>query len=301
VSLLRYIAERISSRSPVPVTPAQLTTTWLGSWPWLLVLDGLDEVAAPTVREHITRNVSDFLVDAAGKRADVLIVVTTRPQGYAGEFGAEDYQRLDMQPLPADKAVECAKRLGQQRLGHDDDLREKVLQRVVDASRGRDTSRLLKTPLQVAIMQLLLERRQRAPHGRYQLFDAYFTAIYAREQNKPGWIGRLLEQHRSDIIAVHERIALQLQGKAESHGDREASVPMSVLADVTRSRLKEEGHEDDDPSENSRSSVMSRVWRRSRPVRGRTEMSAARSQRRAVFGSVPYRAPMAAVGSRSSR
>lgn len=64
VPLLRYIADRISSRSPVPVTPAQLMT-WLKSWPWLLVLDGLDEVAAPSVREHITRNVSDFLVDAA--------------------------------------------------------------------------------------------------------------------------------------------------------------------------------------------------------------------------------------------
>lgn len=119
------------------------------------------------------------------------------------------------------------------------------MQRVIDATRERDTSRLLKTPLQVAIMQLLLERMQRAPHGRYQLFDAYFTAIYAREQNKAGWIGRLLEEHRSDIVAVHERIALQLQVEAESHGDREASVPMSVLADITRSRLKEEGHEDD--------------------------------------------------------
>jgi hypothetical protein len=248
VSLLQFIAAAISRRAPTPVTAAQLLE-WLGRWPWLLVLDGLDEVATPSVREGITEGVSDFLVDAAGRSADVLLVVTTRPQGYAGEFGASDYQRLELQPLDIDKALECAERLGEQRLADDEDLRAKVHERIVAAANDPNTVRLLRTPLQVAIMQILLERRQRVPHGRYQLFEAYFDAIYAREQNKPGWLGHLLEDHRRDIIAIHEQVALLLQQQAEAQGQHEASIAGSELHRLSRERLMAQGHEEEQAAE----------------------------------------------------
>ncbi|MFL6136697.1 MAG: NACHT domain-containing protein [Frankiaceae bacterium] len=241
VSLLRYISERASARSPHRIQPADLIA-WMSSWPWLLVLDGMDEIVTPIVREDVTRAVDDFLVDIAQRNADVLIVVTTRPQGYAGEFGAEEYQRLDLTPLRSAKAFECASQLAAVRHPDDEELREQVLQRFTLAAADPDTSRLLRTPLQVAIMELLLERAQRAPHGRFQLFDAYFNTIYSREQNKAGWLGELLEDRRSDIVAVHERIALLLQQQAQERTDREAAVPLSVLAEVARERFQDEGH-----------------------------------------------------------
>lgn len=45
-SLLRFLAERITARSSDRVTASRLQD-WLGSWPWILVLDGLDEIASP--------------------------------------------------------------------------------------------------------------------------------------------------------------------------------------------------------------------------------------------------------------
>lgn len=48
-SVLRYRASKISDRGAETITAGQLKT-WLKSWPWLLVLDGFDEVVAPQVR-----------------------------------------------------------------------------------------------------------------------------------------------------------------------------------------------------------------------------------------------------------
>lgn len=76
-SLLRYLAERISRGGPYDITAADLMA-WLGKWSWLLVLDGLDEVTAPTLREGVTASVSDLLIEVASKQADVMIIVTTR-------------------------------------------------------------------------------------------------------------------------------------------------------------------------------------------------------------------------------
>lgn len=81
-SLLRYLAGMVSERAADAVTASQLRA-WLKAWPWLLVLDGFDEVAAPQVREALVERVEDFLVDAATVDADLLIVATTRPRGVA--------------------------------------------------------------------------------------------------------------------------------------------------------------------------------------------------------------------------
>jgi hypothetical protein len=139
VSLLRFIADRVRRGGPYEVTASDMAS-WLGRWPWLLVLDGLDEVAHPRVRELVTAGVSGFLVDAAAKAAEVLVVVTTRPQGYAGEFGAADYERLDLVPLDAAAATAYAKRLTAARFQDNADLAGQVQQRLHHAVLDPDSS-----------------------------------------------------------------------------------------------------------------------------------------------------------------
>lgn len=244
LSLLRYIADRISALNPYNITASDLLV-WLRRWPWLLVLDGLDEVASPYIRERVTAGVSGFLIDAAAANADVLAVATTRPQGFAGEFGAQDYERLDLMPLNADAAIAYAERLTAARFRDSDELRQQVRARLQEATVNPDSSRLMTTPLQVTIMALLLERRQRAPHDRYQLFNAYFDTIYSRETNKPTMLGRLLEEYRSDVEAIHEKVALALHQQAETQTEQDTSMPAAQLRAHAVQRLREEGHSEE--------------------------------------------------------
>ncbi|MFF4190973.1 NACHT domain-containing protein [Nonomuraea sp. NPDC001831] len=243
-SLLRYLAERISDAGPYDIRSTDLHA-WLGRWPWILVLDGMDEVVSPHVRDAVTAGISDFLVDVAQANADVLVIVTTRPQGYTGEFGAEDYQQVDLVPLKTKAALAYAQRLTSVRLSEDSDFRQKVQDRLLQASAEPETSRLMRTPLQVTIMTLLLERRQRAPHDRYQLFNAYFDTIYARETNKPTDLGRFLEDHRADIEAIHESVALELQQQAERVSEHDNSIPTADLNQHAIDRLRREGNDND--------------------------------------------------------
>jgi hypothetical protein len=127
ISLLRFIAQDVSRRGGAEISGAQLAE-WLKRWPWLVVLDGLDEVAALPAREQLMRQISEFLIDAAASDADLLLVATTRPQGYAGEFASEDYRHLTLAPLTPAAAVAYAKHLAEVRLFDDPDLQQQVIE-----------------------------------------------------------------------------------------------------------------------------------------------------------------------------
>ncbi|MGR7027243.1 NACHT domain-containing protein [Geodermatophilus sp. URMC 62] len=246
-SLLRYLAQRITVESPYEIESQQLNR-WLGRYPWLLVLDGLDEVASPTLRTQVLSAISGFLVDAsgAGGAADVVVVATTRPQGYADELDARDFAPVTLEHLPTDQALAYAGRLSKFRHPDNPDLRAHVHDRLVEAAGISMTARMMRTPLQVTIMCRLLERRQRVPQERYALFDAYFEAIYNREINKKGHIATLLEDRRRDVEWVHERVALTCQVDAETADGVSAAIPRSRLRELARGRLLGEGLPEDD-------------------------------------------------------
>ena len=238
ISLLRFLSTTMSSRTEI--TPAQLKA-WLEEWPWLLVLDGFDEVAAPSVRETLINRISDFFIDAAEVDADLLVVATTRPQGYADELSPEDYDHFHLLPLSVAEALNYARRLVDVRHRSDPDLHEQVLARVNNAASELLTARLMRTPLQVTIMSLLLERRPRAPQDRYGLFEAYYSTLYDREVGKATDVARLLDDNRGHVDHLHERVGMILQTRAESAGDADAALPSEELEQLAVARLTSEG------------------------------------------------------------
>jgi hypothetical protein len=241
---MRYLADKVSLVSSSDVTGADMQE-WLGNWPWLVALDGMDEVVSPKIRELVSDGISDFLIEVAQKKADVLLIITTRPQGYLGEFGSEDYREVRLRDLKASEALSYSHMLTTVRLGEDPETLRQVNKRIAEATNAPETSRLMRTPLQTTIMTLLLERRQRVPSDRYQLFHAYFDTIYAREANKPTELGRFLEDYRSDVEAIHEAVALEVQQQAELIAEHEGILPASDLDRHAFARLKGEGIEED--------------------------------------------------------
>ena len=77
------LAERESDADALQIDLKPVTLRqWLRRWPWLLVLDGLDEVTSPEVRRRILDEIESFVDEADEEDADLLVVVTTRPTGY---------------------------------------------------------------------------------------------------------------------------------------------------------------------------------------------------------------------------
>jgi hypothetical protein len=242
VSLLRWIAQQVSRRTPDPVTAGHLRE-WLRTWPWFIAFDGLDEVAAASVRETVLAAISEFQVDAAAVDADLMIFATTRPQGYGQEFNPNDYEHLQLRQLNTSEAIGYATKLAAVRHADDPDTAEQVVRRVTAVTRSHHTGKLMVTPLQVTIMSLLLERYGRAPSDHYGLFDAYYRVIYDREVAKNTPEAALLDQQRSNIDALHAQVGEILQRRAEQSGEAESHLPATELRALAVSRLTDEGYD----------------------------------------------------------
>jgi hypothetical protein len=137
-SVLAYIAARIARRTDQQIDPG-LLKKWLGACPWLIVLDGLDEVPSSSNRPDVLRAVEEFWVDASESAADLLVIATTRPQDYSFEFSPKFYDHRYLAPLSPGTALKYGSRLVEVRYGGMlidvgkclcalNELREKMLQ-----------------------------------------------------------------------------------------------------------------------------------------------------------------------------
>ena len=221
------------------VTPQELRR-WLKTWPWIIVLDGLDEVAATSTRELVMERISDFLLQARSLDADLFIVGTTRPQGYKGEFHVGDFESVQLTELSIGDALEYGVKFASARHRDDPDMLEQVRRRLAATADEPATVRLLRSPLQVTIMTLLVEKRARMPHNRYELFDAYYDTIYMREADKPNTAGQLLLHNRQHVDWLHQYVGVVLQLRATQSGQQDSLILKSELEERLYQRLEDE-------------------------------------------------------------
>lgn len=242
LSLLEYIARNMAIVTSSPALDVTILRDWLGAYPFLVMLDGLDEVPPSGARREVIGAILDFWDEVGLRNADVAMTITTRPQGYNDDLDPSMWLRFEMSRLKSVQALAYAERVASVKLT-DPERRETVLQRLATAAHNDATAKLMISPLQVAILFQLVDQRGTAPTDRWTLFAEYLSVVLKREQEKMGPGGDVMRAQEALIIRLLGRVGLLLHVEAELSGSAHAYIARDRLELVAADLLEEEGYE----------------------------------------------------------
>lgn len=216
---------------------------WLRLFPWLLILDGLDEVPSSSNRREVVEAIQNFLNEARDVEADLMIVASSRPDGYAGEFDGDEVAHRYLAPLSKRRALACAQRYVDAKTASKGSQRAaETMATLTDAANNPLIARLMRSPLQVTFMVTVVSASGKPSDSRWQLFNDYYRTIYERELHKavpPFDIA--LNERRPDIDALHHRVGFILQCRAESSGGTQADISITEFEQLVSECLEENG------------------------------------------------------------
>lgn len=215
-TLLSWIAETLSKQVATKAVPKWVLWPWLQAWPSVLVLDGLDEVTEPAVRKGLISDIAAFAAEAETNDADMLLVVTTRPNGYTGDMPDTLFERVDLADLSIEEALTYGRMVTRIRVQDDESRRIGIESMLEEATKQETLRHLMRTPLQVLIMTVIAETSRQFAPDRYGLFWGYYQAILSREKTKTLGASHLLRDHSQQVLELHRRAGLRLQQHAET-------------------------------------------------------------------------------------
>ncbi|MDB5576085.1 MAG: putative NTPase, family [Bradyrhizobium sp.] len=242
LSLLEFVAQALAKAGSENRIDVTLMREWLRSHPFVVILDGLDEVPPSSNRSDVIRALNDFWDEVIPLQADIVMVVTTRPQGYNDDLGPAQFTQLEMSRLDVVQALAYAELVAQLRIV-DPERRERVLTRLKTAALTTTTALLMVSPLQVAILFQLIDQRGIAPADRWTLFDEYLSVVMKREQEKQGPGGDIVRTQETMIRRLLRRVALLVHVEAEQGGSASAFLTLDRLEGIIADLLLEEGWE----------------------------------------------------------
>lgn len=202
------------------------------AWPSVLVLDGLDEVTEPTVRKGLIGDITAFASEAETNDADLLLIVTTRPNGYMGDVPDSLFERVDLADLSIDDALTYGRMVTRIRVQDDESRRTGIEALLGEAAKQQALRHLMRTPLQVLIMTIIAETARQFAPDRFGLFWGYYRAILSREQTKKLGAANLLRDQSQQILDLHRHAGLLLQQRAETATGSDAVLSPKDLHDI---------------------------------------------------------------------
>ncbi|WP_320537687.1 hypothetical protein [Pseudarthrobacter sp. IC2-21] len=240
-SLLDYMAKQMTEKASVSVSMVRMRR-WLEEYPWVLILDGLDEVPNSSNRAQVLECIQNFQFEVKAVDGDVTIVATTRPQGYGEEFNPHIYSHLTLSSLSLTAALDYARGFITVRTGGDAAQTGAIYARLEKASSEESTKKLFTSPLQVTILTVLVETSGQVPRDRWRLFSQYYYVITQRELEKNSELSLLLRDFQGDVDYLHRFIGDVLQRRGAEAGETSATIDRHEFEQIIRERLEFVGH-----------------------------------------------------------
>ncbi len=209
----------------------------------MLILDGLDEVPSSSNRRDVIQAIQNFLNEARELEADLMIISSSRPEGYKGEFDGEEVAHRYLLSLPQQIALTCANNYLNAKAGGSDPQRAgEALQTITEALNNPLVARLMQTPLQVTFMVTVVAASGKPSESRWQLFNDYYRIIYERELQKAVRpFDKALNERRQDIDSLHHEVGFLLQCRAEFSGGTKSDLGIDEFETLVTNCLHENG------------------------------------------------------------
>ncbi|SPX82469.1 NACHT domain-containing protein [Mycobacteroides abscessus] len=240
-TLLRWIAHKVTKRLNLGTVSAGALDSWMRQWPWLLVLDGLDEVTEPNTRKRLIGQIAEFVSEAEADNCDLLVVLTTRPMGYVENIAPNHFERVDLSHLSTEQALAYGIKATEVRLGGDIEKIERIEQELRKAAENDALRNLMQTPLQVLIMTIIVEGAGSLAPDRYSLFWGYYDTVLRRERSKQTSFTALLRDHAPHILDLHQRVGFELQSTSETSQNPTATITQKALKNIAWNVLNDAG------------------------------------------------------------
>lgn len=174
-----------------------------------LILDGLDEVPDQRARATIFDALRTFLNRCDGERADVQVIVSSRPQGYRKEFDAFEPMAWVTTDLEDNAFLSYATWWLKERIIDVNELGE-AHQHLKEAMTSAPVANLARTLLQATVILTLVAGKQPIPAARHPLFKKYVDVIFTRERYKETVRGR-----ENELLRLHERVGYEIMRSME--------------------------------------------------------------------------------------
>lgn len=209
-----YLAERVSklAKCPGDIRPQDIQEIF-SKRNCLLLLDGLDEVVEPKLKKQMLNRIQDFLADReSSTENNILVVATSRPNGYDNQFDPEQFVHLELEFLSEEKVTEYAQKwVEAKRLTEEES--SKTLNTLRDCQQDKHIQGLLTTPLQVTIILIIIKSGRKPPSQREDLFNEYWLTIFRREESKDRGKA-IVKSKESFLLNLHSLLGYSIHRRA---------------------------------------------------------------------------------------
>ncbi|MEA3939699.1 hypothetical protein HWQ18_20990 [Enterobacter ludwigii] len=222
-NIVAYICDKVRIKTSKNVTAEMLHESFCLS-SWFINFDGLDEVPND-LKDSVANEIIIFANELIPQLdADFLILCTTRPQGYSGQFENLFSSTVTLTPLPSEIALDCASAVV--RYNRTPEESEESINILKYAMESDQVQELMTTPLQSHIMAVVVRDGGRPPEKRWELFKNFYSVMKKRESQKnfpDVRISVLLRERDQLLKTIHDRLGICLHTKSEISKGAEAT------------------------------------------------------------------------------